>query len=170
MDLSKAFDCIPHDPVKAKLCAFGLTQKSVIFIYSYLQCRKQKAKVNDFLSKFLTLLSGAPQGSTLGPVLFSMFLNQLLPMLKLSESYDFVDGNTILTTAERIDDLLLVQKHDSEQAVRRFTENPMIAGPHKFPAMVKNTFGLKNYGLNHFCVGKCITMISIKKKLKWQKK
>ena len=108
MDLSKAFDCIPHDPVKVKLYAFGLTQKSVIFIYSYLQCRKQKAKVNDFLSKFLTLLSGAPQGSTLGPVLFSMFLNQLLPMLKLSESYDFADGNTILTTAEHIDDLLLV--------------------------------------------------------------
>ena len=58
MDLSKAFDCIPHDLLIAKLHAYGFNQKIVTFIYSYLKRRKQKVKVNNFVSAFLTLLPG----------------------------------------------------------------------------------------------------------------
>ena len=66
MDLSKEFDCIPHDLLIAKLYAYGFSLKTVTFIYSYLKRKKQKVKVNNILSDFLTLLSGVPQGSILG--------------------------------------------------------------------------------------------------------
>ena len=48
MDLSKAFDCIPHDLLIAKLHAYTFSQKTVTFIYSYRKRRKQKVNVNIF--------------------------------------------------------------------------------------------------------------------------
>ena len=70
MDLSKAFDCIPHDLLIAKLHAYGYSDKTVTFIYFYLERRKQNVKIENFYSNFLILLSGVPQGSILGPILF----------------------------------------------------------------------------------------------------
>ena len=70
MDLSKAFDCIPHDLLIAKLHAYGFSEKTITFIYFYLKCRKQNVKIENFYSDFLSLLSGVPQRSILGPILF----------------------------------------------------------------------------------------------------
>ena len=56
MDLSKAFDCIPHDVLIAKLHAYG----ALTFLYSYLKRRQQGVKINDTESVFKILLSGVP--------------------------------------------------------------------------------------------------------------
>ena len=88
MDLSKAYDCIPHNLLIAKLYAYGFSDKTVTFIYSYLKCRKQNVKIENFYSDFLTLLSGVPQGSILGPILFNLLLSDLLATLKMSELYN----------------------------------------------------------------------------------
>ena len=52
MDLSKAFDCIPHDLLPAKRYAYGLSMDVIRFIYSYMKRRKQGVKVNDTESLF----------------------------------------------------------------------------------------------------------------------
>ena len=136
MDLSKAFDCIPHGLLIAKLHNYGFSQKTATFIYSYLKRRKQKVKVNNFLSDFLTLLSGVPQGSILGSTLFNIFLKDLLSTLKLSDLFNCADDNAISTSPDNIDHLLLTLKRESELAVKWFTDNQMIVNPHKFQANV----------------------------------
>ena len=72
MDLSKAFDCIPHDLLIAKLHAYGSSFKTLTFLNSYLRNRKQCVKINNICSDFLKILSGVPQRSILGPILFNI--------------------------------------------------------------------------------------------------
>ena len=95
MDLSKAFDCIPHDLLIAKLIAHCFDRKSLVFFYFYLKRRKQFINVNNMQSTFQTLLSGVPQGLVLGPLLFNVFINNLIGFIKKSSLYNFADDNTI---------------------------------------------------------------------------
>ena len=61
MDLSKAFDCVPHDLLLAKLAAYGVDESFFCYIYSYLLNRKQCVRINNVNSDFLNLISGDPR-------------------------------------------------------------------------------------------------------------
>ena len=74
MDLSKASDCIPHDLLIAKLSAYGFDKTALKYIYSYLKKRQQYVRINNIYSGFEEIISGVPQGSIVGPILFNAFL------------------------------------------------------------------------------------------------
>ena len=95
MDLSKGFDCIPHDLLIAKMHAYRFSSESLTFSYSYLKRRQQNVKINNTHSVFQVLLSGIPKGSILGKTLFNIFINDLFYMVKESELYNFADDNAI---------------------------------------------------------------------------
>ena len=72
-DLSKAFDCLLHDVLTAKLAAYGFDYDSLVFIQSYLSERQRSTKVNNAYNIYSDILYGVPQGSILGPLFFGTF-------------------------------------------------------------------------------------------------
>ena len=141
MDFFKAFDCIPHDILIAKLYAYGFIEKRAVFLYSYLKRRNQNVKIDDILSTFQSLISGVPQGSILGPILFNIFLNDLLTTLENSEIYNFADDNTISSISKEKEVLLTTLEKESEKAVDWFSRNNMIVNPENFQSMILERSG-----------------------------
>ena len=132
MDLSKSFDCIPHDLVIAKFYAYGLSEETTTFFYSYLNRTGQRVRISDIRSSLQVLISGVPQGSILGPIVFNIFLNDLLEILKNSDVYNFADEITVSIASKIRDTLLETLKNESESAVNWFRNNNVIENPDKF--------------------------------------
>ena len=144
MDLSKAFDCVPHDLLIAKMHAYGFDFNTLTFFYSYLKNRKQSVKINNTLSTFMSLISGVPQGSILGPILFNLFTNDLIHFIKNADIINYADDNTISANAKTINELIEKLESESKNAIKWFTENNMIVNPEKFKAILINRFGKTN--------------------------
>ena len=83
-DLSKAFDCMTHDLLIAKLHAPNFDMNALNLIFDYLTKRKQRVKINSSFSSYLDIFQGVLQGSILGPlvfnfsVIYSYFLRKLM--------------------------------------------------------------------------------------------
>ena len=92
-DLSKAFDCLSHELLIAKLDAFGFDKNTLKLENSYLSNRRQRIKINSKYSSWSDILFGVPQGSILGPLLFNNFI---------CDMFYFLEGFVILTIPPHI--------------------------------------------------------------------
>ena len=91
LDMSKAFDSIRHDILLSKLQNLDFSQGVLNWFQSYLSNRQQCVRIGDAVSKVLPLEFGVPQGSILGPVLFTIYVNDLLSVPKRCLSASYVD-------------------------------------------------------------------------------
>ena len=131
-DLSKAIDCMDHNLLIAKLIAYGFEKKSLEFIHSYLTKCKQRTKVDSAFSSWEMLLSGVPQGSILGLLLFNVYICDIF--FETPENIDFTgytDDNTPYTYSSKIEHVLTNLQSASEKLFSWFSANHLAANSGK---------------------------------------
>ena len=99
MDLSKAFYCVSHDLLLPKLAAYDNNDNLILYIHSYLLNRKQCVCIDNILSEFNKVISGVPQGSTVGRILFNCFFNDFYYFVKNANVRNLAD-DILITFAQ----------------------------------------------------------------------
>ena len=130
-DLSKAFDCLPHELLIAKLHAYGVDVPSLKLLHSYLTKRKQRVTLNDTYSSWSEILFGVPQGSILGPLLFNIFLCDLFQFFPDVDIVNYADDNTPHSSNINLNKVLHDLEKISDTLFKCFTDNLLKANPEK---------------------------------------
>ena len=115
MDLSKAYDCLPHDLLIAKLGEYGLDRSSLRLLMEYLNSPKQRTKVGSSYNKWSEIKRGIPQGSILEPLLFNIFINYLFFVIEKSDICNFADDNIVYSCGPNLKTVLENLKHDASK-------------------------------------------------------
>ena len=135
MDLSKAYDCLSHDLLIAKLAAYGLDHHSLSLLYDYLRNRKQRVKIEGSYSSWQEIIRGVPQGSILGPLLFNIFINDLLLFVKEAEICNFADDNSLYAFGKTMATVKTSLENETQKVLWWYKINELVANPAKFQIM-----------------------------------
>ena len=82
LDISKAFDKVSHEGLICKLKTYRIDGDLLKLLMNYLEDRKQRVVLNEQIPSWKNILSGVPQGSVLGSILFLIYINDLLDEIK----------------------------------------------------------------------------------------
>ena len=143
MDLSKAYDCIPHNLLLTKLECYGVDKASLKFLLDYLARRKQRTKISSSFSSWCGINIGELQGSILDLLLFDISINDFFS-IKNSEVCNLADDHTLFSADKNLDHVFFNLSSDLSNVMDWFKINFLEANPGKFQYMVlganKNDF------------------------------
>ena len=120
---------------------------TLVPIYSYVKRRKQNVKINKIESLLKILVSRVLQGLILGPILFSLFMNELYLFIKKDHFANIAHNTTRYAAFKDIATLLVIIKSELEEAINCFETNHMFANPDHFQAFVVH----RNKNINGNC-------------------
>ena len=118
VDLEKAFDTVHHEILCDKLNAYGLRGKVNDLFKSYLSNRKQFVSLNGFESSIEDITCGVPQGSTLGPLLFLLYINDFRLCLTDASSGHFADDTFIIYNSKKLKTIETVINYELKQVIK----------------------------------------------------
>ena len=130
-DLSKVFDCIPHQLLIAKLTAYGFDMKFIAFVSACLKNQKQKTKIESTFSHCLNILFGVPQGSILGPLLFLIFIADLFYLNYDLEFASYVDDTTPYICGQDFNSIIRVLEPNVNKLFNWFRQNGFLVNSGK---------------------------------------
>ena len=134
LDFSKAFDKVDHTLLLNKLKHFGIRGKVLKWIESFLRDRKQSVIIDGSKSESAPVVSGVPQGSVLGPILFLLMISDIDENVKYSILASFADDTRVLKEIEGIIDTFKLQ-HDLNEVYDWTGKNNMNLNSCKFEHM-----------------------------------
>ena len=130
-DLSKAFDCLPHDLLVAKLYAYGLDINSARFIFDYLTNRKQRVKIMNKFSSWENIAFGVPQGSILGPFLFNVYMCDMFYKMDKFDIASYADDTTPYVSGCNVNTVITSLENASSNLFEWFKDNQMQGNANK---------------------------------------
>ncbi len=145
LDLHKAFDMVNHETLLQKLSLYRLSDMSLQWFRSYLTDRQQVARFNGSVSDSFPVISGIPQGSILGPLLFIIYMNDTALEPKESDLDMYADDSTLRTVGDTIEILNNKLCADMVQVGEWCTDNKMVSNTDKSKAMIITTYQRYNH-------------------------
>ena len=143
--MSKAFDCLDHELLIAKLNPYGFNLPALQLIHDYLTNRKQRTKIDDNYTSWSEILFCVPQGSILGPLLFKIFLADLFFIIKDIDIASYADDTTPFIVENNIENVIASLEQVSEDLFNWFKNNRLKSSAGKCHVLVSTN---KPIGVN----------------------
>jgi len=133
LDLSRAYDSIQHDLMLCKLRKAGVSETASAWFESYLSQRIKVVKIQNTLSHSLPVMVGVPQGRILGPVLFTLYVNDLLQVPKHCKALSYVDDTKLFLgfPSNQLHEIISAVNDDLKEISSWCCRNSLLINPHK---------------------------------------
>ena len=136
-DLSKAFDCLSHELLVAKLSACGMEDSAAVrFIFDCLTNRKQRTKIGNNYSSWRDVLFGVPQGSVLGTLFFKIYLCDLFLLVCNIDVTNYADDTTPYVTGDNLESVIKQLEQATKLLFQWFSDNQMKGNEDKCHALI----------------------------------
>jgi hypothetical protein len=131
LDLSKAFDTINHKILLDKLSYYGIRGLPLIWFTNYLSHRQQFVNFNGIHSQMSVITCGVPQGSILGPILFLLYINDILNTSMLFKFILFADDTNLIFSEKSLTSLMQNVNTELHKISVWFKTNKLVLNPNK---------------------------------------